>query len=242
MTDRVRSNQSYIGGVDPPPQGGGVTFFWKYFDKHIRSQYFCYHSKEKVWADVLNTHNTTIWLTKNFLRRFEKKVCKFLKSKYASSLSQFYMALVVFCMKIFSLNVSKKLSIHFSSTFYIFKTFSGTRAIQRTLNRVFAMRQTQANVDKSVKNVKFGSLVAYLIAYGAIWPLRSFWCSNYSQKYYTDIIQLLYFWNYEKNSKIRQNRQNKWEYFRGHFLIRWNNVTTVKWKYVLKKQDDWSQR
>ena len=78
------------------------------------------------------------------------------------------MALVVFCMKIFSLNVSKKLSIHFSSTFYIFKTFSGTRAIQRTLNRVFAMRQTQANVDKSVKNVKFGSLVAYLIAYGAI--------------------------------------------------------------------------
>ena len=152
----------------PPLRGGWVTFFWKYFDKHIRSQYFCYHSKEKIWADVLNTHNTTIWLTKNFLRRFEKKVCKFLKSKYASSLSQFYMALVVFCMKIFSLNVSKKLSIHFSSTFYIFKTFSGTRAIQRTLNRVFAMRQTQANVDKSVKNVKFGSLVAYLIAYGAI--------------------------------------------------------------------------
>ena len=78
------------------------------------------------------------------------------------------MALVVFCMKFFTLNVSKKLSIHFLSTFYIFKTFSGTRAIQRTLNRVFAMRQTQANVDKSVKNVKFGSYVAYLIAYGAI--------------------------------------------------------------------------
>ena len=78
------------------------------------------------------------------------------------------MALVVFCMKFFTLNVSKKLSIHFSSTFYIFKTFSGTRAIQRTLNRVFAMRQTQANVDKSVKNVKFCSYVAYLIAYGAI--------------------------------------------------------------------------
>ena len=151
-----------------PPLRGGVTFFWKYFDKHIRSQYFCYHSKEKVWADVLNTHNTTIWLTKKFLRRFEKKVCKFLKSKYASSLSQFYMALVVFCMKFFTLNVSKKLSIHFLSTFYIFKTFSGTRAIQRTLNRVFAMRQTQANVDKSVKNVKFCSYVAYLIAYGAI--------------------------------------------------------------------------
>ena len=169
IPDRVIPNQSYIEGVDPPlPQGGGVTFFWKYFDKHIRSQYFCYHSKEKVWADVLNTHNTTIWLTKKFLRRFEKKVCKFLKSKYASSLSQFYMALVVFCMKFFTLNVSKKLSIHFSSTFYIFKTFSGTRAIQRTLNRVFAMRQTQANVDKSVKNVKFCSYVAYLIAYGAI--------------------------------------------------------------------------
>ena len=99
----------------------------------------------------------------------KKKVCKFLKSKYASSLSQFYMALVVFCMKFFTLNVSKKLSIHFLSTFYIFKTFSGTRAIQRTLNRVFAMRQTQANVDKSVKNVKFCSYVAYLIAYGAIW-------------------------------------------------------------------------
>ena len=92
-----------------------------------------------------------------------------MKSKYASSLSQFYMALVVFCMKFFTLNVSKKLSIHFLSTFYIFKTFSGTRAIQRTLNRVFAMRQTQANVDKSVKNVKFCSYVAYLIAYGAIW-------------------------------------------------------------------------
>ena len=105
---------------------------------------------------------------KKFSRRFEKKVCKFLKSKYASSLSQFYMALVVFCMKFFTLNVSKKLSIHFSSTFYTFKTFSGTRFIQRTLNRVFAMRQTQANVDKSVKNVKFGSYVAYLIAYGAI--------------------------------------------------------------------------
>ena len=159
---------SWRGDREPFPSGGGVTFFWKYFDKHIRSQYFCYHSKEKVWADVLNTHNTTIWLTKNFLRRFEKKVCKFLKSKYASSLSQFYMALVVFCMKFFTLNVSKKLSIHFSSTFYIFKTFSGTRAIQRTLNRVFAMRQTQANVDKSVKNVKFCSYVAYLIAYGAI--------------------------------------------------------------------------
>ena len=107
-------------------------------------------------------------LTKKFLRRFEKKVCKSLKSKYASSLSQFYMALVVFCMKFFILNVSKKLSIHFSSTFYIFKTFSGTRVIQRTLNRVFAMRQTQANVDKSVKNVTFCSYVAYLIAYGAI--------------------------------------------------------------------------
>ena len=151
----------------------GGHFFWKYFEKHIRSQYVCYHSKEKVWADVLNTHNTTIWLTKNFLRRFEKKVCKFLKSKYASSLSQFYMALVVFCMKFFTLNVSKKLSIHFLSTFYIFKTFSGTRAIQRTLNRVFAMRQTQANVDKSVKNVKFCSYVAYLIAYCAIW-VRNF--------------------------------------------------------------------
>ena len=25
-----------------------------------------------------------------------------------------------------------------------------------------------------------------------------------------------------------QNRQNKWEYFRGPFLIRWNNVTTIK--------------
>ena len=122
----------------------------------------------------MNTHNTTIWLTKKFLRRFEKKVCKFLKSKYASSLSQFYMALVVFCMKFFTLNVSKKLSIHFSSTFYIFKTFSGTRAIQRTLNRVFAMRQTQANVDKSVKNVKFCSYVAYLIAYGAIWKFKRF--------------------------------------------------------------------
>ena len=169
IADRVRSNQSYIGCVDPPAlRGGWVTFFWKYFDKHIRSQYFCYHSKEKVRADVLNTHNTTIWHMKKFLRRFEKKVWKFLKSKYASSLSQFYMALVVFCMKSFTLNVSKKLSIHFSSTFYIFKTFSGTRAIQRTLNRVFAMRQTQANVDKSVKNVKFCSLVAYLIAYGAI--------------------------------------------------------------------------
>ena len=147
----------------------GGRLFGKYSDKHIRSEYSCYHSKEKVWADVLNTHNTTIWLTKKFLRRFEKKVCKFLKSKYASSLSQFYMALVVFCMKFFTLNVSKKLSIHFLSTFYIFKTFSGTRAIQRTLNRVFAMRQTQANVDKSVKNVKFCSYVAYLIAYGAIW-------------------------------------------------------------------------
>ena len=168
FSDRVIPNQSYIEGVDPPLRGG-VTFFWKYFDKHIRSQYFCYHSKEKVWADVLNTHNTTIWLTKKILRRFEKKVCKFLKSKYASSLSQFYMAFVVFCMKFFTLNVSKKLSIHFLSTFYIFKTFSGTRAIQRTLNRVFAMRQTQANVDKSVKNVKFCSYVAYLIAYGAIW-------------------------------------------------------------------------
>ena len=105
---------------------------------------------------------------KKIFRRFEKKVCKFLKSKYASSLSQFYMAFVVFCMKFFTLNVSKKLSIHFLSTFYIFKTFSGTRAIQRTFNRVFAMRQTQANVDKSVKNVKFCSLVAYLIAYAAI--------------------------------------------------------------------------
>ena len=166
---RSRHTQSKLHWRCWPPPQGGVTFFWKYFDKHIRSQYFCYHSKEKVWADVLNTHNTTIWLTKNFLRRFEKKVCKFLKSKYASSLSQFYMALVVFCMKFFTLNVSKKLSIHFSSTFYIFKTFSGTRAIQRTLNRVFAMRQTQANVDKSVKNVKFCSYVAYLIAYGAIW-------------------------------------------------------------------------
>ena len=123
-----------------PPRRGGGRLSGKYFDKHIRSEYFCYHSKEKVWADVLNTHNTTIWLMKNFLRRFEKKVWKFLKSKYASSLSQFYMALVVFCMKFFTLNVSKKLSIHFSSTFYIFKTFSGTRAIQRTLNRVFAMR------------------------------------------------------------------------------------------------------
>ena len=112
----------------------------KYFDKHIRSQYFCYHSKEKEWADVLNTHNTTIWLMKKFLRRFEKKVWKFLKSKYVSSLSQFYMALVVFCMKFFTLNDSKKLSIHFSRTFYIFKTFSGSRAIQRTLNRVFATR------------------------------------------------------------------------------------------------------
>ena len=26
-----------------------------------------------MWADVLNTHNTTIWPMKNFLRRFEKK-------------------------------------------------------------------------------------------------------------------------------------------------------------------------
>ena len=164
-----------------PPSGRG-HLFWKYFDKHIRSEYFCYHSKEKVWVDVLNTHNTTIWLTKKFLRRFEKKVCKFLKSKYASSLSQFYMALVVFCMKFFTLNVSKKLSIHFSSTFYIFKTFSGTRAIQRTLNRVFAMRQTQANVDKSVKNVKFCSYVAYLIAYGAIWDEISKHCDAYEIK------------------------------------------------------------
>ena len=79
------------------PPGGRL--FGKYFDKHIRSEYFCYHSKEKVWADVLNTHNTTIWLMKKFLRRFEKKVWKFLKSKYASSLSQFYMAIVVFWMK-----------------------------------------------------------------------------------------------------------------------------------------------
>ena len=170
---RSRQKQSKLHWRCWPPPSGGVTFFWKYFDKHIWSQYFCYHSKEKVWADVLNTHNTTIWLTKKFLRRFEKKVCKFVKSKYASSLSQFYMALVVFCMKYFTLNVSKKLSIHFSSTFYIFKTFSGIRAIQRTLNRVFAMRQTQANVDKSVKNVKFCSLVAYLIAYGAIWRFIS---------------------------------------------------------------------
>ena len=72
FSDRVRSNQSYIEDVDPPPQGGG-RLFGKYFDKHIRSEYFCYHSKEKVWADVLNTHNTTIWPMKNFLRRFEKK-------------------------------------------------------------------------------------------------------------------------------------------------------------------------
>ena len=139
-TDRVRSNQSYIEDVDPPPRKGGGRLSGKYFDKHIRSEYFCYHSKKKVWADVLNTHNTTNWPMKNFLRRFQKKVWKFLKSKYASSLSQFYMAIVVFWMKFLTLNGSKKLFMHFPSTFYIFKRFSGTRAIQRTLNRVFAMR------------------------------------------------------------------------------------------------------
>ena len=32
--------------------------------------------------------------------------------------------------------------------------------------------------------------------------LRSFRCSNYSQKYCTDIIQLLYFWNFEKTHKF----------------------------------------
>ena len=40
------------------------------------------------------------------------------------------------------------------------------------------------------------------------------------------------FWMFKLLSKILhgyyQNWQNKWEYFRGSFLIRWNNVTTVK--------------
>ena len=43
---------------------------------------------------------------KNFLRRFENKVWKFLKSKYASSLSKFYITLVVFWMKFWTLNAS----------------------------------------------------------------------------------------------------------------------------------------
>ena len=40
------------------------------------------------------------------------------------------------------------------------------------------MRQTQANVDKSVKNVKFCSYVAYLIAYGAIWLEKILQCNK----------------------------------------------------------------
>ena len=140
FASRSRQKQSKLHRKCWPPPAGGGRLSGKYFDKHIRSEYFCYHSKEKVWADVLNTHNTTIWPMKNFLRRFEKKVWKFLKSKYASSLSQFYMAIVVFWMKFLTLNGSKKLFMHFPSTFYIFKRFSGTRAIQRTLNRVLAMR------------------------------------------------------------------------------------------------------
>ena len=31
----------------PPPRRGG-RLSGKYFDKHIRSKYFCYHSKEEV--------------------------------------------------------------------------------------------------------------------------------------------------------------------------------------------------
>ena len=66
---------------------GGGQLSWKYFDRHIRWKWFWYHSKEKVWADVLNTHNATIRLKKNFLRRFQKNVWTFLKSKWALRLS-----------------------------------------------------------------------------------------------------------------------------------------------------------
>ena len=60
-----------------------------------------------------------------FFKTIWKKVWKFLKSKYASSLSQFYMALVVFWMKFLTLNGSKKLFTHLPVTFNIFKIFSG---------------------------------------------------------------------------------------------------------------------
>ena len=64
LNTRSRQKQSKLHRRCWPPPAGGGRLSGKYFDKHIRSQYFCYHSKEKVWADVLNTHNTTIRPTK----------------------------------------------------------------------------------------------------------------------------------------------------------------------------------
>ena len=108
-----------------PPQGGG-RLIGKYFDKHIRSKYFCYHSKEKVWADVLNTHHLTdekifktIW--KKSLKIFEVKICL-----VAVTILYGYCRVLD---EVLTLNVSKKLFMHFPSMFYIFKRFSGTRTI-----------------------------------------------------------------------------------------------------------------
>ena len=67
-SDRVISNQSYIEAVDPP-----VDFLENILIDTSDEDNFVINSKEKVWTDVLNTHNTTIRSTKKILRRFEKK-------------------------------------------------------------------------------------------------------------------------------------------------------------------------